>query len=67
MWVPLIVGLGYAIGQRAVDVAHGVSRYALLITVGLIVAIVARQVWVAAPGGVTPAPAAEPEPEPEVL
>jgi len=46
-WVVLVVGLGYAIGQRAVDVAHAVSHYAIALTVLLIVAIVARQVWVA--------------------
>jgi membrane protein DedA with SNARE-associated domain len=70
MWIALIVGLGYAIGQDAVDVAHGVSHYALLITVGLVVAIVARQMWVGRRrAALTPAPLAEPEPErePEVL
>jgi membrane-associated protein len=45
-WVALIVGLGYAIGQRAVDVAHAVSHYALALTLLLIVGIVARQMWV---------------------
>ena len=47
LWILLVVGLGYAIGQRAVDVAHAVSHYALALTVLLVVAIVARQVWVA--------------------
>src|SRR3954467_12325394 len=47
IWVGLLVGLGYAIGQRAVDVAQGISHYALAITLGLVVAIVARQVWLA--------------------
>jgi membrane-associated protein len=47
IWIVLVVGLGYAIGQRAVDVAHAVSHYALLLTVLLVVAIVVRQVWVA--------------------
>lgn len=46
-WVALIVGLGYAIGQRAVDVAHAVSHYALVLTIALVVGIVARQLWVA--------------------
>ena len=45
LWVGMMVGLGYAIGQRAVDVAHAVSSYALLATIALVVAIVARQVW----------------------
>ena len=29
LWIAFCVGLGYAIGQSAVDVAKGVSRYAL--------------------------------------
>lgn len=45
LWVGMMVGLGYAIGQRAVDVAHAVSSYALVATVVLVVAIVARQMW----------------------
>src|SRR4051812_44303362 len=36
LWVALCVGLGFAIGQRAVDVAKGVSRYALYVTIALI-------------------------------
>ena len=51
LWIMLVVGLGYAIGQRAVDVAHAVSHYALALTVLLVVAIVARQVWVARRAG----------------
>ena len=43
LWVGMMVGLGYAIGQRAVDVAHAVSRYALLATIALVVLIVVRQ------------------------
>jgi membrane protein DedA with SNARE-associated domain len=45
LWIALCVGLGYAIGQSAVDVARGVSHYALYLTIGLIVAIFARQAW----------------------
>jgi membrane protein DedA with SNARE-associated domain len=47
IWVGLLVGLGYAMGQRAVDVAQGVSHYALAITLGLVLVIVARQLWLA--------------------
>ena len=47
LWIGLCVGLGYAIGQRAVDVAKAVSRYALYVTLGLVVVIFARQCWVA--------------------
>jgi membrane protein DedA with SNARE-associated domain len=60
LWILLVVGLGYAIGQRAVDVAHAVSHYALALTLLLVVAIVVRQVWVA-----RRRPAPEPEAEPE--
>jgi membrane protein DedA with SNARE-associated domain len=54
LWVALMVGLGYAIGQRAVDVAHAISHYSLVVTAALVVVVIARQVWVgrrAAPGG----------------
>ena len=47
LWVGLLVGLGYAVGQRAVDVAHAVSHYALAVTLGIVVVIVARQVCLA--------------------
>ena len=43
LWIALCVGLGYGIGQRAVDVARGVSHYALYLTIALVVAILARQ------------------------
>ena len=43
LWIALCVGLGYAIGQRAVDVAKGVSRYALYVTIVLIVVVFVRQ------------------------
>jgi membrane-associated protein len=44
MWVALNVGLGYAIGQSAVDVAKAISRYALILTVVLVVVVVVVQV-----------------------
>jgi membrane-associated protein len=47
LWVALLVGLGYAIGQSAVDVAHAVSHYALAVTIVLVVAIIGRQVYLA--------------------
>ncbi len=45
LWIAFCVGLGYAMGQSAVDVAKGVSRYALYLTIGLIVVVFARQWW----------------------
>jgi membrane protein DedA with SNARE-associated domain len=47
LWIGLMVGLGYAIGQSAVDVAHAISHYALWATIALVVAIIGRQMWVA--------------------
>ena len=47
LWIALCVGLGYAIGQSAVDIAKGVSHYALYATIALVVVIFARQAWLA--------------------
>src|SRR4051794_19427253 len=47
LWIALCVGLGYAIGQDAVDIAKAIGRYALWVTLGLVVVVVARQWWVA--------------------
>jgi membrane-associated protein len=44
-WVALIVGLGYALGHSAVNVAHAITHYSLLITIGLVVVSVAVGVW----------------------
>jgi membrane-associated protein len=46
LWIAVGVGLGYAIGQRAVDVAHAISHYALWATIALVVGVIARQMWV---------------------
>lgn len=45
LWLGLLVGLGYAIGQSAVDAVEAFSRYALWISLGLVVVIVGRQIW----------------------
>jgi len=47
LWIALCVGLGYAIGQSAVDIAKAVSHYALYATIALVVVIFARQAWLA--------------------
>jgi membrane-associated protein len=47
LWIALGVGLGYAIGQKAVDVSHAISHYALWVTIALVVLVVGRQMWVA--------------------
>jgi membrane-associated protein len=44
-WVALMVGLGYALGHSAVHVAHDITHYSLLITIGLVVVVVVLAVW----------------------
>jgi membrane protein DedA with SNARE-associated domain len=44
VWVGLVVGLGYAIGQPAVDVVHTIGRYSLWVTLAIVAAIVVAQV-----------------------
>jgi membrane-associated protein len=43
LWIAMLTGLGYYLGQDAVDVARTISRYGLWIAIALIVAVVARQ------------------------
>jgi membrane-associated protein len=43
IWAGLLVGLGYGLGQRAVDVVHAISHYSLLLTIAIVVFIVFRQ------------------------
>jgi membrane protein DedA with SNARE-associated domain len=43
LWIGFCVGLGYSIGQDAVDVARAISRYGLYLTIALIVLVFARQ------------------------
>ena len=45
IWLGLLAGLGYGIGQRAVDVANAVSHYSLRVTLGLMLVIFMRQMW----------------------
>ena len=47
IWLGLLAGLGYGIGQSAVDIADTVSTYSLRVTLGLIGLILARQFWTA--------------------
>jgi membrane-associated protein len=44
LWVGLLVGLGYGIGQPAVDVVHTIGHYSLWVTLGIVAAIVVAQV-----------------------
>lgn len=43
MWTGMLVGLGYALGQKAVDVAHTISKYGLYFTIGIIILVVLAQ------------------------
>jgi membrane-associated protein len=43
LWAGLLVGLGYGIGQPAVDVVHQISHYSLLATIALVVVVFFRQ------------------------
>jgi membrane protein DedA with SNARE-associated domain len=43
LWTALLVGLGYGLGQPAVDVVHKVSHYSLYVTIALVIFIVFRQ------------------------
>ena len=53
-WIGLIVGLGYAVGRPAVEVAKAISHYALLVTIAVVAIAVAiavlRTRWAGAPG-----------------
>ena len=40
-WIGLIVGLGYAVGHPAVQVAKAISHYALLITIAAVALVIA--------------------------
>jgi membrane protein DedA with SNARE-associated domain len=43
IWLGLLAGLGYWIGQGAINVANAVSHYSLWVTVGLMIVIMIRQ------------------------
>ena len=62
-WVGLLVGLGYALGQSAVDVASAISHYGLLLFVGLTVIIVGAGMRRRRHDGQAGEPAAEPPAE----
>lgn len=47
LWLGLLCGLGYWIGQSAVDAVEAFSDYSLWITIGLVVLVMLRQFWIA--------------------
>jgi membrane-associated protein len=42
-WVGMLAGLGYALGQSAIDVAQEISKYGLWVTIAIVVLVVAGQ------------------------
>ena len=42
-WVGLLAGLGWALGQKAIDVAQEISKYGLWVTIAIVVLVVAAQ------------------------
>jgi membrane protein DedA with SNARE-associated domain len=42
-WVGLLAGLGWALGQSAIDVAQEISKYGLWVTIAIVVLVVASQ------------------------
>jgi membrane protein DedA with SNARE-associated domain len=44
MWAGMLVGLGYALGHRAVVVAQTISRYGLWFTIAIVVLVVVAQI-----------------------
>ena len=43
-WVGLLAGLGWALGQSAIDVAQEISKYGLWVTIAIVVLVVAAQI-----------------------
>ena len=43
-WGGLLAGLGWALGQRAIDVAQEISKYGLWVTIAIVVLVVAAQI-----------------------
>jgi membrane-associated protein len=43
LWIMLLAGLGFYLGQDAVDVARTVSRYSLWLSIALVVAVIATR------------------------
>ncbi|WP_344602080.1 DedA family protein [Sporichthya brevicatena] len=45
LWTSVLAGLGYWVGQSAVDAVEAFADYTLYLTLALIVVIVIRQIW----------------------
>jgi membrane protein DedA with SNARE-associated domain len=45
LWIGLLIGLGYELGQRAVNIAETISHYSLWVSLGLVALVLAGQYW----------------------
>jgi membrane protein DedA with SNARE-associated domain len=45
LWVGLLIGLGYELGRRAVNIAETVSHYSLWVSLGLVALVLGAQYW----------------------
>jgi membrane-associated protein len=45
VWVGLLIGLGYQLGQHAVNIAETISHYSLWVSLGLVALVLAGQYW----------------------
>ena len=62
LWIGLLAGLGYYLGQDAVDVAKTISHYGLWVSIGLVVAVIVTQrVKNRRPAAAASVPASTPE------
>lgn len=63
LWIGMLAGLGFSLGQDAVDVARAISRYGLWAALALVAGVVVVRWWRGRSGG-APEPVREPaEPE----
>jgi len=42
-WAGMLAGLGYALGQSAIDVAQQISKYGLWVSIGIVIVVVVAQ------------------------
>jgi membrane-associated protein len=45
LWTGLLIGLGYELGQKAVNVAETISHYGLWISLGIVALVLVGQYW----------------------
>lgn len=45
LWIGVLIGLGYELGRRAVNIAETISHYSLWVSLGLVALVLAGQYW----------------------